>query len=84
MVANLQDGSGNNAPEFWYIEIYLSRTSKEKELEQGFLDQLARDYGAVSTHGYGKQDPSIRQLKNRFLGQDNYEYRVVVSRFYNP
>ena len=75
---------GNKAPEVWWIEIYLSRISKEKEHEQAILDQLARDYGAVSTHGYGKQDPSIRQLKSRFFGQDNYEYRVLVYRFYNP
>jgi 4-amino-4-deoxy-L-arabinose transferase-like glycosyltransferase len=83
-VSPLTDGSGNKAPEVWWIEIYLSRISEGKEHEQAILDQLGKDYGAVSTHGYGKQDPSIRQLKSRFLGQDNYEYRVLVYRFYNP
>ena len=83
-VSNFQNGSGNKAPEVWWIDIYLSRISPGKDPEQKILDQLARQYGSVSTHGYGKQDPSIRQLKSRFLGQDNYEYRVVVYRFFNP
>jgi len=83
-VSNFQNLSKNKAPEVWWIEIYLSRISRDKADEHAILDQLARDYGAASTRGYGKQDPSIRQLKSRFLGQDNYEYRVVVHRFYNP
>jgi uncharacterized membrane protein len=83
-VSDLQNQSGDKAPEVWWIEIYLSRISQGKDNEQAILDQLARDYEAVSSKGYGKQDASIRQLKSRFLGQDNYEYRVVVYRFYNP
>ena len=82
--SSLQNQSGNPVPEVWWIKIYLSRIFQGKDDEQAILDQLARQYGAVSTHGYGQQDPSLRQLKSRFLGQDNYEYRVVIYRFYNP
>jgi uncharacterized membrane protein len=83
-ISSLQNQTGVTAPEVWWIRIYLSRIFQGKDDEQAILDQLARQYGAVSTHGYGQQDPSLRQLKSRFLGQDNYEYRVVVYRFYNP
>jgi hypothetical protein len=83
-LSDWQVSTNGKAQEIWWIDINLGRTDPSKEREKATLDQLAREYAAVSKTGYGKQDPSIRQLRSKFMGQDNYEYRVVVYRFYYP
>ena len=41
-------------------------------------------YSVHEIFPYARQDESLRWLKKTFLGQEDYEFRVVVYRFSNP
>ncbi len=71
-------------PEVWWVQNNLSRSISSKDEEAAILNELARRFQAKTITGFGKQDAGIRLLKNKWMGQDDYDYRVLLYRFTNP
>ncbi len=79
--------SKSSYPEVWYIQTNLGRGEFYGDLpalQQTFLDEMAGRYSLSEQTNFAPQDPGIRSLKNRFLGQEDYEYRVYLYRFFTP
>jgi uncharacterized membrane protein len=70
--------------EIWWIQTNLgSETAGDRE-EQDFLQAAMAGRLQVRVSNYAPQDATIRWLKSRFLGQEDYAYRVQVYRFSPP
>lgn len=72
-------------PEVWYVQTNLGRTQAYGDLPEqqaALLDELGRRFPQSAVYNYAPQDASIRDLKARFMQQDDYEYRLVLHRFY--
>ncbi len=78
-----QLSAGENS-EVWWIQNNLGRALTSKDEEAQILDQLANKFGVHAIQGYGEQDASIRRLKTRYTGQDDYQFRVLVHHFHSP
>lgn len=70
--------------EVWWIQNNVGRALPGEAEEARNLSQLADSFAGYAALGFGEQDPGIRQLKTRFTGQDDYQYRAVVHHFYQP
>ena len=80
-------GSWNPKSEYeevWWIQTNLGRGSPGQDAKNINLDLLSANFQASEIYNYARQDESIRWLKTELMGQEDYEYRVVVFRFYNP
>lgn len=80
-------GSWNTSskiPEVWLIQTNLSRVSPWTDRETVILEELSASYQATEIYNYAQQDESIRWLKTKLMGQEDFEYRVNVFRFFNP
>ncbi|HSQ28061.1 MAG TPA: glycosyltransferase family 39 protein [Anaerolineales bacterium] len=80
---------GKNIPvdqidQVWWIQIYMGQERTGSGNEEDALDRLESVYSVHDTFPYSRQDESLRWLKKTFLGQEDYEFRVVVYRFSNP
>jgi 4-amino-4-deoxy-L-arabinose transferase-like glycosyltransferase len=73
--------------EIWYIQTNLGREDAygdRPEQQQAFFSDMAVRYLSSTTENFAPQDPSIRNLKARFLDQKEYEYRLELIKFFNP
>jgi len=82
--ADFNTQMANRPTDVWWFQNNLSLKDIVRSAEQNALDQLSKDYATSSMLGFGEQDPGIRRLKNWFLKQDDYHYRLVLYHFFNP
>jgi uncharacterized membrane protein len=75
-----QRGNG----EIWWIQTNLGRGNAGDENEQAILQAALERQPEVKIVNYAPQDASIRWLKSRFMGQEDYAYRVQVYQFSLP
>jgi 4-amino-4-deoxy-L-arabinose transferase-like glycosyltransferase len=67
------------APRIWWLTFGRDRTRRDEAVQQ-YRDQLAASgYELVLQQGFVPQDPTYRRVKERLLGREAYEYKVVVS-----
>jgi len=74
-------------PEVWYIQTNLGRgetDGSQSGLQETFLAEMARRYSISSDINFAPQDPSIRWLKSKLINQEDYEYRLILRRFFQP
>jgi hypothetical protein len=66
----------------WWIEVNLGRdSSHDNDVQRANWE---KNYRLVKSTPYARQDPDIRWLKQRFVGGEDYEYRVWVYRYELP
>ena len=70
--------------EIWWVQTNLGAGTAGDKEEQGFLQAALAGRLEVKVANYAPQDASIRWLKSRLLGQEDYAYRVQVYRFSLP
>jgi hypothetical protein len=70
--------------EIWWIQTNLGSETAGDQEEQNLLQAALAGRLEVTVVNYAPQDPSIRWLKGRLLGQEDYAYRVQVYHFITP
>ncbi len=68
----------------WWVQTNLGTARSETARDTSIREDLALLFPSREIYNYARQDDSIRWLKTTYLGQDDYEYRVEVHRFYMP
>lgn len=68
----------------WWVQTDLGTARSETDRDTSIRENLALLFPSREIYNYARQDDSIRLLKTTYLGQDDYEYRVEVHRFYMP
>lgn len=70
-------------PELWWLHsnVGLARYDQDPELE--VLRQVQAAYAHLEVYNYGQQAASIRWIKSRLMGQQDYEFRLNVYQFNN-
>lgn len=76
--------SRRSGGEIWWVQTNLGNETAGDKVEQAALQAALASGLEVIATPYTPQDASIRWLKSRFLGQDDYVYRVQVYRFSLP
>jgi len=80
-LGNLLEG---HPSEIWWIQ---SSRGEFANFKGGYDEQfslLQDQYELNETYQYVRHDPQISMLKSRFLGQEDYDYRVSVYKFVMP
>ena len=70
--------------EIWWIQSNRIEFSNFKGRYAEQFTSLQEQYKLDQTYAYVPHDPSISMLKKRFLGDNVYEYRVIVYKFVAP
>ncbi len=83
ILSSSQVSAGSNA-QVWWIQTNLGQARSDTAADLATREKLAQFFPAREIYNYARQDDSIRWLKNTYLGQDDYEYRVEVHRFFTP
>lgn len=66
----------------WWIHSNLAAAKYDEQRETNLLQEIRQAYPNASVYNYGLQDESIRWIKTNLMGQEDYEYRVNVFKFY--
>ncbi|HWQ84491.1 MAG TPA: glycosyltransferase family 39 protein [Anaerolineales bacterium] len=68
-------------PEVWWLQNNIGGYDYDRALEEAAFQALQAAYPQVKRLDYGAQDASIRSIKARWLGQEDYPYRLNVYHF---
>jgi uncharacterized membrane protein len=71
-------------PEVWWLQNNIGGYDYQRDQEQAAFQALQGTYQQVEQYDYGAQDESIRWIKSRWLGQDDYPYRLNLYQFNQP
>jgi hypothetical protein len=71
-------------PEVWWLQNNIGGYDYQRDQEQAAFQALQDTYQKVEQYDYGAQDESIRWIKSRWLGQDDYPYRINLYQFNQP
>ena len=71
----------NPPPEVWWLQNNIGGYDYQRDQEQAAFQALQETYQQVMRYDYGAQDDSIRWIKSRWLGQDDYPYRLNLYQF---
>ncbi len=82
--AQFTELSRSRPGEIWWVQTNLGGETAGDQEEQVLLQQALAGRLAVKVTNYAPQDASIRWLKARLLGQEDYAYRLQVYRFSLP
>lgn len=80
----LESVLGQHPSEIWWVQ---SNRGKFDNFKGSYAEQFAslqEQYFQEETYHYVPHDPGISMLKNKFLGQKDFDYRVVVYKFAAP
>lgn len=68
-------------PEVWWLQNNIGGYDYARQQEQAAFQALQAAYPQVEQYDYAAQDASIRQIKARWLGQEDYPYRLNLYHF---
>ncbi len=68
-------------PEVWWLQNNIGGYDYARQHEQAAFQALQAAYPQVEQFDYAAQDASIRQIKARWLGQEDYPYRLNLYHF---
>ncbi len=67
--------------EVWWLQNNIGGYDYARQQEQAAFQALQAAYPHVEQFDYAAQDASIRQIKARWLGQEDYPYRLNLYHF---
>lgn len=71
--------------DLWWIYTHVGNLEYENtDFYQSFLDRASYHFEETQVFQYIQQDASIRWLKTRLFGHQDYEYQVDVYHFHSP
>ncbi len=77
--------SDNPPGELWWLQSNLGRRGMyDQQAENAILAEIEQRYRQLERTDYIEHHPAIRMLKTRFLGQEDYAFRLNVYRFSEP
>ena len=71
-------------PQVWWLQNNIGGYDYQRDQEQAAFEALQATYHQVEQYDYGAQAESIRWIKSRWLGQDDYPYRLNLYQFNQP
>ena len=74
--------------EVWWIQSFRgdfgNYSLENMNADAQAFKNISENYIQADVFNYVPQDPGIAILKEKFLDQEDYEYRVIVYRFVSP
>jgi len=67
--------------EVWWLQNNIGGYAYDRTREEAAFQALLSAYPKVDRFDYAPQDASIRQIKSRWLGQEDYPYRLNLYHF---
>lgn len=80
-LADWEPALASNPPEVWWLQNNIGGYAYDRTLEEAAFQALNKAYPQVEQEDYASQDDSIRQIKARWLGQEDYPYRLNLYHF---
>jgi len=80
-LSNWQQALESEPPEVWWLQNNIGGYAYDRSHEEAAFTALQAIYPQVDQFDYAAQDASIRQIKARWLGQEDYPYRLNLYHF---
>lgn len=80
-LSNWEQALPGQPAEVWWLQNNIGGYDYARQQEQAAFQALQAAYPDVEQYDYAAQDASIRQIKARWLGQEDYPYRLNLYHF---